>query len=87
MSTVQRGDAVGESTPLSMEVIDAIAEQEGIDPIDLETPIYEVIDLDAVDALTTGDTSTNDIEVSFTYEGYEVTVDNDRDIRISSADE
>lgn len=86
MSTVRHSDTLDDATPLSMAVIDAIARREGIDPIELDTPIYEVVDLDALDALTTdvGDTS---IEVSFTYEGHEVTVDDEREIRITSSDE
>lgn len=84
METVPRGNAVGESTPLSMAVIDAVARREGIDPVDLETPMYDVIDLDALDALTSGDTGGTSIEVSFTYAGYEVTVDDERDIQVEA---
>lgn len=86
MSLAQRSDGVADTTPLSMEVIDAIAEHEGIEPVELDTPIYDVIDLDALDALTGNNPETTSIEVSFTYENYEVTVDNDRDIDITPID-
>lgn len=87
MSMVTQGDAVAEPTPLSMKVIEAIAQREGIDPVELQTPIYEVVDLDALDALTRGESESTSVEISFTYEGYEVTVDNDRDVGITSIDE
>lgn len=86
MSLAQQGDGVADATPLSMEVIDAIAKHEGIEPVDLDTPIYDVIDLDALDALTRDNPETTSIEVSFTYERYEVTVDNDRDIDVTPID-
>lgn len=87
MSMVQQGDGVGDATPLSMDVIDAIARREGIEPVELDTPLYEVVDLDALDALTTNGAESTSVEVSFTYDGYEVTVDDERDIRIASIDD
>ena len=82
MSTVQRTDTVADRTPLSMEVIDAIAAQADVDPVDLDTPLYEVIDLDALDALTTGAPESATVEITFQYEGYDVHVTGDREIRI-----
>ena len=39
---------------LNATIITAIAEAEGVDPMDLEYSIYEYIDLDAVEALLEG---------------------------------
>lgn len=56
--------------PLSQAVIMAVADAEGVDPIDLPT-LYEAIDPDALDQLLSGD----GVQVRFNYNGYGVTVD------------
>ena len=86
MSTVDRGDPSRNPAPLSMVVIEAIADREGVDPVDLDTPLYDAIDLDALDALSADVAGTSALEISFQYEGYDVTVTGDREVRISDAD-
>lgn len=54
----------------SMHILDEMAAHTGSDPLELP-PLYEVIDPDALDVLVS---STARGEVSFTYEGYQVTV-------------
>ena len=66
-----------EEGTVSEEVVSAVAEATGNDPLDLE-PLYEVIDPDALDALYRRDglglpRSPNRVE--FTYAGCEVVVD------------
>jgi hypothetical protein len=56
--------------PLSRAVVEAVAARDGIDPVDVETPLYEVVDPDALDALFDGRAG----EVTFEYSGYRVTV-------------
>lgn len=63
---------------LLYEIIREIADREGVDPVDLETPLYEVVDPDALETLTV------DVEyrqegsfppIEFAYCGYTVTID------------
>lgn len=67
---------------LSTAVVEAIAEHEGVDPLDLERPLYEVIDPDALDSLFPDDgsvasTAAGESSVTFAYEGCEVEVTGD----------
>ena len=61
----------------SLRVVERIADVDGVDPIELEPPLQEIIDTDALDRLfkSTGDEiSTRRGSVSFHYHGYDVTV-------------
>lgn len=58
---------------ISTAVVQAIAEHEGIDPVELP-PLHEAIDPDALDALFEGRTQTSDGTVTFTVREYQVTV-------------
>lgn len=53
------------------DVITKIADREGIDAAQLDTPIFEVIDPEALSRLFRDGTG----QVSFRYRGYSVTVD------------
>lgn len=73
---------------LSTAVIDEIAAHEGVDPMDLKPPLYDVIDPDALDMLfpdpgEPSDTPTG--RVVFTYCGYEVEVTSTGGVRISDS--
>jgi hypothetical protein len=59
---------------LEAEIVERIAALEGIDPLDLEDRLYDVIDVDALAALTAGDRQSTS-RVEFTYYGYTVAVD------------
>lgn len=62
----------------SHAVITNIAEQEGIDPLDMSPPLYDVLDPEALDRLLEpryDGTARPDVDVTFTYRGYTVTVD------------
>lgn len=70
------------SEPLSSAVVSTIARHEGVDPVNLDPPLYETIDPDALDGLfRNGDEST--VELTFRYNGSEVTVDSGG-VRISA---
>lgn len=62
--------------PVSVAVVEAVADAEGVDPVGLETPLYEAVDPDALEALV-GASGHGGFEgyVSFVYCGYDVTVD------------
>lgn len=73
---------------LSTAVIDAIAAHEGVDPMDLKPPLYDVIDPDALDMLFPGTGTPPETapgRVVFTYSGYEVEVTSEGGVRISDA--
>lgn len=69
-------------TPPSIAVIDALSAYYGVDPLSLE-PLYEVIDLEALDALFTGDDGSPGLTVQFSYNGCEVEVLQDGTVEIS----
>lgn len=56
------------------DVVRAVAEREGVSETDL-TPLYHVVDPEALDAMVTHtDVS---VRITFDYEGYAVTVEDD----------
>lgn len=48
----------------------AVAETEGIDPLDLKKPLFESIDSEALDALS----QNRSCRIHFKYHGHEITV-------------
>lgn len=69
------------SSPVSTNVLEAIAQVEETDPVDIPCPLYEVIDPDALDTLyRTGGSA---VVVEFTYCGYSVTVQRDGEVSVS----
>ena len=84
--SVERSD---EDTSLSFEVIRAVAEREGVDPIDIEPPeyepLYDVLNPEALDALfepREGGIPRGSGQVEFTYCGYEVVVESDGSVEL-----
>ncbi|MCU4753712.1 hypothetical protein OB919_17275 [Halobacteria archaeon AArc-curdl1] len=67
---------------MSMRVIDAIAAELDIDPLELDTPLFEVINPEALDRLFRDDV---DCTVSFAYDDYEVTVSNDGTVTVDGS--
>ena len=68
-----------ESRPTSEQVIDAIAEQAGVDPLEFDVPLGEVVDPDALDSLFDpqfGEPRRRG-RVEFAYDEYHVTVVSD----------
>jgi len=68
---------------LAGEVVSAVARAEDVDPTDVEPPMFEAIDGDALDRLfreTTG-------HVTFEYSDYEVTVTSEGDVSLEQLGE
>lgn len=65
-----------QATSPSEAVFREVAKSEDVDPIDLE-PLAETIDPDALDALFEHDRDEDDLEVTFVYQGYDVTIAGD----------
>lgn len=67
--------AVVENTTLSQAVVEAVAEAEGTEPVELTPPLYKAVDPDALDELFAATRTEGRMagEVTFSYKGYEVT--------------
>lgn len=81
--------SVDAAAPVSIRVVEAVAEREGIDPLELSPPLHDAIDPTALDALfeSTGSGPRTAGTVSFTYRGYRVHVESDGRITLETEDE
>ncbi|WP_336325409.1 HalOD1 output domain-containing protein [Halovenus sp. HT40] len=66
---------------LTSRIVDAVAEADGVEKRLLDPPLAEVVDLDALEELIGGST-TSTLEIRFTYRGHEIIVDEDGHVRI-----
>jgi predicted ATPase len=66
------------------QIITSIAEKEGIDPVEMTPPLGEVIDSDAVKTLLNQEptNSGEQLEIHFTYFGYDIVASANGDIEI-----
>ena len=74
-----------ESTLVGTKIVEQIAAREGVDPVDLDVRLYDIIDSDALEALTNGASDQQpraNLRVEFTYHGYAVTVSENQRISI-----
>jgi hypothetical protein len=72
--------------PASEAVVEAVADEEGISPIDVRPPLYAAIDPDALDELASRMSRRSDDSpgrIVFAYAGYEVTVRGDGEISLA----
>lgn len=70
---------------VGVDIVERIADRQGVDPLDLDVPLYEVVDADALEALTNGTMDSRsgaNLRVEFTYYGYAVTVNGDGTVAI-----
>lgn len=58
---------------VTARIVSTVAEREGVDPVALDSPLYEAVDPDALAALANSTTETQ-LTISFNYAGYRVTV-------------
>lgn len=65
----------------STAVVDEIASAEDVSPPNVPVPLYDSVDPDALDALVS---SADDVSVTFSYFGYQVTVDGDGDVSLEA---
>lgn len=70
---------------ISQQVIEAVATKEGEHPVELEQPLYDAVDPDALDVLFSGPKQPE--TVRFTYLGYEVLIRGDGTIDVTDLDE
>lgn len=67
---------------ITQAVVEAIAEAEGIDPLELAPPLYDVVDPDALENLFTNSQALG--KLIFNYKDYEVSVFSDGFISVES---
>ena len=72
---------------LITRVTTEVAAREGVDPIELEKPLYDNVDVDALEALveSAGRGPQNEVQITFTYYGYEVVVDGTGGVTLSGS--
>lgn len=74
-------NASGMGDPVSIRVVNQLADAQGLDPKDLP-PLTHTIDLEALDTLI--DSVPSDATVSFSVDGYDVTVTGDGTVNLDS---
>ena len=76
--------------PPSTRIVEAVAEREGVDPRQLEPPLFNVVNPDALDALFVRPADSGEVRttglVRFEYLGYTVRLREDGAITVESAD-
>lgn len=75
-----------ESTDLSVAVIETLAEAREESPVEMEQPLYDVVDPDALDRLFTADDADAVGRVVFELGAHEITVHSDGDILVRQID-
>lgn len=78
--------SVGAQPPVSIRVVEAVAERDGIDPLEVSPPLHDAIDTAALDDLfaPTSAGRRDDGTVSFTYRGHRVRVDSDGHVALET---
>lgn len=81
MLTTERSEPRGLA---SQRIVEALADYRGVDPVELSVPLYEVVDLEAVDALFDPESGRDGgVSVRFEYCGAVVDIDVEGRISIS----
>lgn len=68
---------VTDADHVSVAIVEAVAAAEGVDPVELTPPLYEVVDTDALDRLFAPNSqrALADGRSNFSYKGYTITVE------------
>lgn len=77
---------VDKAVDASESVVESVAAREGVDPVDLDVPLFDVIDPEALDALVRSvvdGSSRPPVRIAFTYYGYDVIVASDGLVHVS----
>lgn len=69
---------------MTERIVEAVARHAEMDTLDLDVPLYDVIDPDALDALFAHDSA--NVSVEFSYLGYLVSVDENSDVTVRNTD-
>ncbi|QRV15040.1 hypothetical protein JMJ58_19360 [Haloterrigena salifodinae] len=69
-----------QSSPITTEVVKEVAEQENVEPVELP-PLYNAVDPASLEDLF--DSSNSDVQVTFSYLEYQITVSDSGSIEVS----
>lgn len=69
------------SESICLTIVRQIAEEEGVDPLELD-PLHYTLDTDALENLVEG-VDPQDLRVDFRYHGYEVSVGGDELVKVN----
>lgn len=85
MSVTRQREKTENATAPSTAVVNAIAEHKGIDPLELDRPLYDVINPDALDSLFSQSTNGGAVtgRLTFSYGKHTVHVTSDGDVQVT----
>ena len=66
-----------------LTIVEAVAEREGTDPLEVAPPLYESVDVDALDALYRSRVGESTVTVTFEYADYLVTLEAPETVRLT----
>jgi hypothetical protein len=69
----------------STAVVEAVAERVGVEPTDLDPPLFRAVDPDALDELLSSLATDDSGTVSFSYRGFDVAVDCDGTVTLEES--
>jgi Halobacterial output domain 1 len=82
MGIHEQGNTAGQNSR-SLAIVTEVAKRKGVSEENLQPALYDVIDPDALDALLTNRSTTeNVVSVSFDYAGYRITVDSNQTLTV-----
>lgn len=70
---------------ITTKVVKRVAIMEGVDPLELQPPLYSTVDIDALEDLFTSavdDRTEGTISIEFEYQGYQVTIESDDEVSV-----
>ena len=70
----------GRDSSISEKIILAVAKREGVDPVELSVPLYDAIEVDALNKLAASEKVS---QITFTYLSYEIAVSADGTVGIT----
>lgn len=76
---------MGMEQAASQAVVEKLAATEDVDPVEIEPPLYEAVDPDALDSLV--ESATGPLTVAFPYCGYVVRVDESATVTVTPVDQ
>jgi hypothetical protein len=71
----------------TQRIVEVVAEREGVDAVDLDPPLFEVLDGDLLNSLLESNANSGQgasLELSFEYQGYDVHVSAGGSVRVSN---
>ena len=75
---------LGRDVELSTEIAMTVADAAGVDPLDLD-PLYDVVDPEMLETLIETPSVAPESSITFTYAGFEVTVEGEGDIFVEES--